>query len=195
VNVVRSSRAAALIAAATLLIITGCGGDSDSDTATGSQVDTVAQPAPGRRTATGVIKSRPRPPALKAHPNAVVDQLIIKDIVVGRGPELRIGDEGTFDFLGAYYDTGRPLDSSWGRRRPYSTVVDHGVVIPGWAMGVPGMRVGGRRLIIFPGSLGFRPPAPSIRLRAPLQFLIDLRGVRPAQPGGSGGGGAVVDLS
>lgn len=185
-NVVRSSRVALCIAGAALFI-TGCGGGSDDnpDARTVAQVDTVEQPTtPAGPT---VIKSKPKPPAPEAHPGVKVDQLKVKDLIKGTGAELEIGDTGVFDFVGAYYDTGKKLDSSWNRARPYETVIDNGIVIPGWAQGIPGMRVGGRRVLVIPSGLGFSPGAPNIRRGAPLYFVVDLRAVIPARSPGTSG--------
>ena len=51
-------------------------------------------------------------------------------------------------------------------------------LIAGWEQGVVGMKVGGRRELIIPATLGYglRGSPPTIPPEAPLVFVIDLLG-------------------
>lgn len=53
-------------------------------------------------------------------------------------------------------------------------------VIPGWTVGIPGMKVGGRRLLIIPPdqAYGAQPPSPDITPDDTLVFVIDLTEVQ-----------------
>lgn len=183
-----------LCCCAVTLAVAGCGGsDSSKSTAsarsTPSQTTTTAAPKPIANPYT----TRPKP---VAHPGAKIDHLIVKDVKKGSGAELHAGDKGIFDFIGSNYITGKPLDAAWHRKRgPFETVVDHGVVIDGWWQGIPGMRVGGRRQLIIPPSLGFNNTGnPRVEGITPY-FDVVLLGVVPAQPAGVGGSAGATGAS
>jgi hypothetical protein len=180
-------------AVAVALAIAGCGGgDSDSSSsasgsASGSQ---TTKAAPGRTlTILHHVNRLAKPRNPGPHPGAKIDHLIVRELRKGQGSPLQAGDTGMFDFIGTNYVTGRPLDSSWQARRPFESVIDHGVVIDGWWQGIPGMRVGGRRQLIIPPSLGFAS-SPDLSLRGiTTYFDVVLLEIRKAQPVGLGGGG------
>ncbi|HMJ03433.1 MAG TPA: FKBP-type peptidyl-prolyl cis-trans isomerase, partial [Conexibacter sp.] len=123
--------------------------------------------------------SKPRGPG--PHPGARVEQLVVRDVRIGEGEEIRAGDTGVFDFIGTDYISGRSLDFSWHRRRPFETEVESTVVIGGWAQGIPGMRVGGRRQILVPPALGFTDQFSELQ-GATTYFDVVLLGVRPLRP-------------
>lgn len=116
------------------------------------------------------------------HPGAKIDQLIVKDVVKGKGDEIHAGDTGIFDFIATDYISGAPIDHSWNRKPPFETKLDHNVVIDGWWQGLAGMRVGGRRQLIIPPSLGFlNNPNPKVSGKTTF-FDVVLLGVKPATP-------------
>lgn len=175
---------------AAALIFVGCGDSSDSSDDGGGNRTTASTPARTTAAPRPVDNPLPKPKGPGPHPGAKVEQLVIKDITVGTGAEIQAGDTGVFDFIGANWITGEPLDASWGKKRPFETVVDTGVVIDGWWQGIPGMRVGGRRTLLVPPSLGF--PAESALSGATTYFDVVLRAVIPAAPAGVGGGEAAA---
>ena len=63
---------------------------------------------------------------------------------------------------------------------PFQFKLGVGDVIKGWDQGVVGMRVGGRRELIIPPSLGYgtKGSPPAIPANAPLIFIIDLLAVK-----------------
>ena len=65
-------------------------------------------------------------------------------------------------------------------RRPNATetesiTIENGV-IKGWSEGLVGMKVGGRRELVIPGSLAYgpNPPSPDIAPDETLVFVVDL---------------------
>ena len=52
---------------------------------------------------------------------------------------------------------GTQFDSSIERGEPIEYVCGVGMVIPGWAMGVVGMREGQKRRLTIPSELGYGP--------------------------------------
>ncbi|HXE44684.1 MAG TPA: FKBP-type peptidyl-prolyl cis-trans isomerase [Conexibacter sp.] len=139
------------------LIVAGCGGSSSkSDTSGSRQTTTSAATTPkGEDTNVFYVNRYPRPRNPGPHPGARVEQLVIRDVRKGTGPVIHAGDTGVFEFIATNWGTGRSLEQAWHKRRPFSTPIEHNVVIDGWWQGIPGMRVGGRRQILVPAALGF----------------------------------------
>jgi FKBP-type peptidyl-prolyl cis-trans isomerase len=165
------------------LVIAGCGSDSGSSSTSAKNEQSTTG------TTTQILhyitrEAKPRNPG--PHPGARVDHLIIRDIREGQGPAIEAGDSGIFEFISSNWVTGRPVDESWHRRRPFETRIEHNVVIDGWWQGIPGMRVGGRRQIIIPPSLGFTQ-TPELQ-GATTYFDVVFVELRPQTPAGLGGG-------
>jgi peptidylprolyl isomerase len=168
------------VAAAAALAVAGCGDDSGSsgnDSAANTQAQTTTTPGLYENTL-------PKPRSPGPHPGARVERLIVRDLREGTGPALQAGDNGIFDFIGVNWVTGERLDDSWGRRRPFETEIERNVVIDGWWQGIPGMRVGGRRTLIVPPSLGFTQSLVPGLSGATTYFDVVLLGIRPQQPRG-----------
>lgn len=81
-------------------------------------------------------------------------QLKIEDIIVGEGPEVKDGDTVVMHYTGWLTD-GTKFDSSYDRKEPFETKIGVGYVIKGWDMGVPGMKVGGKRKLTISYELGY----------------------------------------
>jgi hypothetical protein len=171
-------------AVAVALAIGGCGSDSDSpSTSGGGDQTTAGVTTPAQRVLHYITReAKPRNPG--PHPGARVDHLIIRDVRRGVGPAIQAGDSGIFEFIATNWVTGRKLEESWHRRRPFETQVEHNVVIDGWWQGIPGMRVSGRRQLIIPPSLGFTTN-PTLA-EATTFFDIVLVEIRPQRPAGLG---------
>jgi peptidylprolyl isomerase len=112
--------------------------------------------------------------------------LVTKDIIVGTGAEAKAKDEVTVDYVGELYKTGKVFDASWShggpKGQPFPFELGVGQVIKGWDQGVAGMRVGGRRELIIPASLGYGATGSgsTIPPDSPLIFIVDLLQVTPA---------------
>jgi FKBP-type peptidyl-prolyl cis-trans isomerase len=98
----------------------------------------------------------------------------IQDLVVGGGPVAAAGDTVTVHYVGTL-TSGARFDSSYDRGQPFTFRVGAGQVIAGWDQGVPGMRVGGRRRLTVPPSLGYGNQAVGpIPANSTLIFEIEL---------------------
>jgi FKBP-type peptidyl-prolyl cis-trans isomerase len=162
---------------AVAIAIAGCGGDSSSNTSDTQAATSSTTPA---RSVLHYITKEAKPRNPGPHPGARVDHLIVKDVREGQGPAIQAGDSGIFEFIATNWVTGRRLEEAWHRKRPFETQVEHNVVIDGWWQGIPGMRVGGRRQIIIPPSLGFTTN-PELQ-DATTFFDVVLVEIRPLQP-------------
>lgn len=83
-----------------------------------------------------------------------IQDLIIEDIIVGTGAEVKKGNTVTIHYLGTF-ENGKKFDSSYDRDTPFSTPIGVGYVIPGWDLGVIGMKVGGKRKLTIPFNLAY----------------------------------------
>jgi len=106
------------------------------------------------------------------------------DTVVGTGKEAVTGTTAVVNYTGWLYDPAAPaqrgaqFDSSIGRS-PFSFALGGGQVISGWDDGVPGMKVGGKRTLIVPASMGYGADgAGPIPPNATLVFEVELLDVR-----------------
>jgi peptidylprolyl isomerase len=103
------------------------------------------------------------------------------DLIAGSGAAAKAGDAVTVQYVLALYSTRKVFQSSW-TSQPLPVTLGQGGVIPGWVQGVPGMRVGGRRELIIPPSLGYgaNPPQGSgIGVNDTLIFVVDLLTIAP----------------
>jgi peptidylprolyl isomerase len=174
VNRIRAYRLA-VTGAAAALVIAGCGSSSNGTNASAGK--------PHRSLATPMVDKLPKPQKFTPHPHAKVDQLIVKDLVKGDGPAIAAGDTAIVNFVGYNYATGDLLGSAWGKKT--KAPIDKGKVVDGWWQGVPGMHVGGRRVLIVPPALLVDPSGTSIPIHpAPGYFVIDLLGIERAKPSG-----------
>ena len=103
------------------------------------------------------------------------EELKIEDLAVGKGPEVKSGDHIVVHYTGRLTD-GTKFDSSHDRNEPFEVAIGVGYVIKGWDMGIPGMKVGGKRKLTIPYQLGYGKygSEPTIPGFATLVFEIEL---------------------
>jgi len=82
------------------------------------------------------------------------DGLYYHDLALGTGEEAGANDRVTIHYHGWHPD-GTLFDSSLAREEPFQFVLGMREVIQGWEVGVRGMKVGGRRLLVVPPDLGY----------------------------------------
>lgn len=82
-------------------------------------------------------------------------ELTIEDIVVGEGTEAVKHSIVTVNYTG-WLEDGSKFDSSLNPgREPFRFTVGAGQVIQGWDQGIPGMKIGGKRKLTIPPSMGY----------------------------------------
>lgn len=120
----------------------------------------------------------PQPAATAAVPFQKIDT------VTGTGKEALAGSTAVVNYTGWLYEPAAPqqhgaqFDSSVGRE-PFSFELGAGRVIQGWDDGVQGMKVGGKRTLIVPASMGYGDSgAGPIPPNATLIFEVELLEVR-----------------
>jgi peptidylprolyl isomerase len=136
-------------------------------------------------TTTTTTATTPQPPSpLSKKPAVAVpsgpppSRLVTKDLITGSGKPAATGSNVTVNYVGVLYKNGKEFDSSWKTGKPASFALTQGPggVITGWVQGIPGMRVGGRRELIIPPSLGYGKAGspPTIPPNSTLVFVVDL---------------------
>lgn len=92
--------------------------------------------------------------AVMGEATTMEDGLRIEDEVVGTGDAAVAGKSVTVNYLGTLTD-GTKFDSSYDRNQPFTFNLGAGEVIKGWDEGVAGMKVGGKRKLTIPPTLGY----------------------------------------
>ncbi|CAN5346920.1 FKBP-type peptidyl-prolyl cis-trans isomerase [soil metagenome] len=107
------------------------------------------------------------------------EDLVITDLLEGDGAEVPTGATVTVHYVGvSWTNGGREFDASYDRGDTISFGLNQ--VIAGWTQGIPGMKVGGRRMLVIPPHMGYgaQSPTPAIAPNDTLVFVIDLIDVR-----------------
>ena len=117
---------AALLAAASPLLVTAAGASQDKSQA-------------GNPTGQEVVT----PSGLK-----------YTDLALGQGEEARTGKILEVQYVG-WIDKGPKFDSSRDREHPFTFRLGAGDALKGWDEGLVGMKVGGKRRLTIPPELGF----------------------------------------
>lgn len=179
----RTTTIAMLIAAA--LGVSACGDDNKSGATTPPPATdtTAATPAPTTTTAEPAVpatydisKDRSIKPAIPKPGGDPPTELVVQDIVKGKGDGAKAGDDVTVDYVGVSYSTGKQFDASWDGGQPFTFQLGSGGVIAGWDQGVVGMKKGGRRLLVIPPDLAYGAEGrPGIAPNETLVFVIDLK--------------------
>ena len=106
-----------------------------------------------------------------------IPKVKIEDTQVGTGAEAKQGSTLSLYYTGKLTD-GTVFDSNVGKQ-PLSVTLGAGGVIPGFEQGLLGMKVGGKRTITIPSSLGYGPQANGpIPANSTLIFEIELTDVK-----------------
>jgi peptidylprolyl isomerase len=168
---------------ATMVLLTGCAQSEIESTTSQSSSPTVMPTQPALPpidpiTAAGVLVSGElgSEPIVEILLDATpAKQLVIADQFLGEGAAVLATSTVLVNYIGIGLTSGQKFDSSWDRGTPLEISLSQ--VITGWTQGFPGMKPGGRRLLVIPGDLayGTMPPAGSgIEPNETLIFVVDL---------------------
>jgi peptidylprolyl isomerase len=105
--------------------------------------------------------------------------LVTQDLVVGTGADVAPESKVTVNYIGVACSTGKIFDSSYTRGQTFQADLaptSAQPVIPGWQQGIPGMKVGGQRLLGIPPDLayGSTAPSPDIAPDETLWFVVEV---------------------
>lgn len=106
--------------------------------------------------------------------------LVSEDLVVGAGATVGAKDTVTVNYIGVACSTGKIFDSSYSRNQPATFPLSG--VIKGWTDGIPGMAVGGQRLLGIPPDQGYGAAgsSPNIGPGETLWFVVEIVDTKPA---------------
>jgi FKBP-type peptidyl-prolyl cis-trans isomerase FkpA len=105
------------------------------------------------------------------------------DVKVGTGASPRTGQTCVMNYTGWLYNGGKKgakFDSSLDHGEPFEFKIGMHQVIAGWDEGVATMKVGGKRTLIIPPSLGYGAQGAGgvIPPNATLMFDVDLLAIK-----------------
>ena len=83
-----------------------------------------------------------------------INRMVIDDIKIGTGEEVKKGDTVSVHYVGTLQN-GTEFDNSKKRGQPFEFKVGGGMVIRGWEEGLVGMKVGGQRVLVIPPEMGY----------------------------------------
>ena len=156
-----------IIIVTTALSLTACGGStvaSSTESSTNSGLPTVSANAGAKQTI-----SKPE--------GAAPTTLVTKDIIEGTGPAAVATSTMTVHYTLLTWSKGEVVESSWDSGSPATFPLAN--VIAGWQQGIPGMKVGGRRLLVIPPDLGYgaQGAGGAIGPNETLVFVVDVIGI------------------
>jgi len=155
------------------ILLSACGSSSPSGTAattsstSNTLVPTVADPTD--------LTVEPVISAGTANPPT---RLLTRNLVVGTGATAGASSTVSVKYVGADYANGKDFTSStWTDGKAASFSLHK--VVPGFAEGIAGMKVGGRREIVIPPALGYGATGspPAVQPNETLVFVVDLKAV------------------
>jgi peptidylprolyl isomerase len=156
----KKSKLAAIIAMS-LVLLTGCG-----DKEVSSSADNLPT----------VTTNQGEAPTIGAPSGTAPTTLVIKDIIEGTGAEALPTSTMTVHYTLMTWSNGALIESSWNSGSPATFPLAN--VIVGWQQGIPGIKVGGRRLLVIPPDLGYGAQGGGpIGPNETLIFVVDAIGV------------------
>ena len=112
-------------------------------------------------------------PTITAPTGTAPTTLQTQDIIVGTGTEVVASSTLTVHYTLMTWSNGAIVESSWNGGQPATFPLAG--VIAGWQQGLPGAKVGGRRLLVIPADLGYGPNGSGpIGPNETLIFVVDI---------------------
>ena len=132
--------------------------------------DTVSESAAGLPAVTG---NAGEAPTITPPTGAAPTTLQTQDIIVGTGTEVLPTSTLTVHYTLMTWSNGALVESSWSGGQPATFPLSG--VIAGWQEGLPGAKVGGRRLLVIPADKGYGPNGSGpIGPNETLIFVVDI---------------------
>jgi peptidylprolyl isomerase len=150
--------------------VTGCTTDGGEKSIKENGAGTVTPTAKNLPAVTGAAGAAP---TIAAPQGSAPTSLETQDVIVGSGATAQASSTLTVHYTLMAWSTGKVIESSWTSGSPATFALSQ--VIPGWQQGIPGMKAGGRRLLVIPPDLGYGSAgAGPIGPNETLIFVVDL---------------------
>lgn len=148
-----------------LFFISACTTDGGVESMTGTQSKSIVFPS--------VTNTPGVAPVIGALSGEAPLKLETKEIIVGTGAQAIATSTLEVHYVLMSWSTGQVIQSSWDSGQTATFPLSG--VISGWQQGIPGMKEGGRRVLVIPpdlayGASGSGPIAPN----ETLLFVVDL---------------------
>jgi peptidylprolyl isomerase len=173
------------VVVALVLVVRPWKGGSDSAASTTTTLGPTTTELPSAAGKPCVALSSPLPKGAPAVPIKVgppPTKLVTQDLTVGTGAVVDPGATISADYIGVTCSTGKIFGSSFvPKHQPITTALSD--VVQGWQQGIPGMRVGGTRLLGLPPALAYgsaSPPNSPIAPNETLWFVVHITGTKAA---------------
>jgi peptidylprolyl isomerase len=138
-------------------------------------VNTMTENSSGATTLPTVSANAGAVPTISAPEGAAPTALTTSDVIVGSGAEVLPTSTLTVHYVLMAWSTGKIIESSWSGQPATFPLAQ---VVEGWQKGLPGAKVGGRRLLVLPPSMGYGAAgAGPIGPNETLIFVVDILGV------------------
>ena len=149
-----------------IFLITACSTDGGVNSMTNQGETSTALPEVGG--------SKGSKPSITAPSGQAPATLLSNDIFVGSGKEAVATSTLEVHYTLMAWSTGQVVESSWDRGQTATFPLSG--VIAGWQQGIPGMKEGGRRLLVIPPDLGYgaQGSGGAIGPNETLVFVVDL---------------------
>lgn len=159
--------------------MTACGDDTGEGGDASLPSTTAAAAIPTTIAPDDTLPTIPKPDV--QIPADLPTELVVTDLVVGAGPEARVGDTVVVHYVGVRSADGTEFDNSYDRGTPFDVLLGSGGVIEGWDKGLVGSQAGGRRQLDIPADLAYgdSPRGDIIQPGDALSFVIDVLAVIP----------------
>ncbi len=166
--------------------VAACGDDDEPSGESGAETASTATPTPTPASddieaiVQGTSKDLGAKPEFPVPSSEPPPELVIRDVVKGKGRKAKAGDTLTMQYVGVAWSTGQQFDASWDAGQPFPFQLGAGMVIQGWDKGMVGMQKGGRRLLVIPPELGYgeQGAGDTIGPNETLMFIVDLVEIR-----------------
>ena len=172
----------AVAALALVFFLSSRGGDDSTDVATtNSSTTTPASESAAGQPCVAMAEALPAgAPAVPVKVGPPPTALVKEDLKPGTGATVAPGHTVTVNYIGVSCSTGKIFDSSYERNQPATFPLSG--VIKGWTDGIPGMQVGGQRLLGIPADQGYgqRGSPPDIGPGETLWFVVEVLDTKPA---------------
>lgn len=162
------------------------GGDSTELATTPETTDVPPEEEPQPVSAAGkpclpmVGELPPGAPAVPVKVGAPPTDLVAEDLKPGTGAVVSVEQTLSVNYIGVSCSTGKIFDSSYATGEPVTFPLSG--VIPGWQQGLPGMKVGGQRLLGIPPRLAYQEQGsgPDIGPGETLWFVVEVLDAKAA---------------